>query len=446
MSRAFLPLVLLVCACGTAPRVPAETPPVLPGAEGCGVDTRAGRGGALHRVTNLRARGPGSLRACVEGHAPRVCIFETAGTIRVDSNLIVRNPYLTIAGQTAPSPGITIRGGGLMIRTHDVVVQHLRIRVGDDPDGAGGPQPCCRDGLGIQSIRADGFPQVYNVVVDHVSVSWAVDENVEIYGPGVHDVTIRNSIISEGLHASIHKKGPHSMGLLAGGARSVALIGNLFAHNGARNPKFTGGTTSIFANNLVYGWGTQPSIWSGQQSEVPTRTSIVGNVWIPGPTTILDAYRAPVVFSGSIRPGSQAFVSDNIWVGRSLADPWQIVHRKTSVDLRVDGPPVECDPLTILPSSDVASAVLTGAGARPLDRDAVDARIVRDVENTTCRLVGPAGSRCIIDTPHEVGGWPALRPRTARLAPPADANGDANGNGYTNLEDWLHEKSAALEP
>lgn len=418
---------------------------VFPGARGAGTMTPAGRGGVLHRVTTLAAAGPGSLRACIEASGPRVCAFEVGGTIRSDENFAIRNPYLTIAGHTAPSPGITIAGAGLVISTHDVLVQHLRIRTGDDPRGPGGPQPCCRDALSIQSVRSQGLPDVHGVVIDHVSVSWAVDENLEIWGAKVRDVTVSHSIISEALSHSIHPKGPHSMGALVGDeAQRISLISNLMAHNGARNPKVTGGTTSLFANNVVYSWGTLGASWSGQGSKQPLEAAIVGNVFVEGPTTRFEAYRAPVIASGALLEGSRLYLADNLWITRSGARRSDVVEAKTRIDFRATEAPELLASLDLLPASAVEAAVLRSAGARPRDRDPVDLRIVDDVARRSCLLARAA--RCIVDSPHDVGGWPAPRPTQRPLSPPPDPSGDDDGDGYTNLEEWLHGFYPQVEP
>src|SRR5690606_6423771 len=146
----------------------------------------------LYKVTTLAPDGPGSLTACVRGTKPRVCAFEVSGVIRLDDPLVVRSPYLTIAGQTAPPPGIRIRGAGVRVESHDVLLQHLEIRVGDAPEG---PNPVSRDGISI----GHGRRPVYNVVIDHASISWAIDENLTVFGTA-HDVTVSSSIISEALH------------------------------------------------------------------------------------------------------------------------------------------------------------------------------------------------------------------------------------------------------
>src|SRR5690606_34486625 len=170
--------------------------PVFPQATGYGAETVAGRGGTVYRVTNLNDSGAGSLRACVEAKGPRVCVFEVSGTIKMKTDLGISNPYITIAGQTAPSPGIMLRGGALRISASEVLVQHLRVRAGDDPEGH---PPSNRDSLKIES-PAD--KPIKNIVVDHCSFSWAIDEVASVWN-GYDNVTLSNNIFSEGLQYSL---------------------------------------------------------------------------------------------------------------------------------------------------------------------------------------------------------------------------------------------------
>jgi hypothetical protein len=177
---------------------------------GFGADTPAGRGGRVLRVTTLNASGPGSLREALETKGPRIVVFEVGGVVDLQGgNLTVTEPFLTVAGQTAPPPGITVVRGGLRIMTHDVLMQHIRVRPGD----AGRPK---RSGWEPE-VTTSGA-QAYNIVIDHCSLSWAVDENLSVSGPR-HDgpagtsrrITLSNNIIAEGLRDSSHAKGPHSM-------------------------------------------------------------------------------------------------------------------------------------------------------------------------------------------------------------------------------------------
>jgi hypothetical protein len=378
----------------------------------------------IHKVTNLNASGSGSLVACTGASGPRVCVFEVSGTIQTTSEVKVSNPYITIAGQTAPSPGITIRGAGLRIVTHDVLVQHLRIRVGDDP---GGPSPDNRDGLGIE-----GTSGVYNIVIDHVSISWAVDENVAIWYEGVQDITIMNSVITEALFSSTHPKGAHSMGMIIGGVdyaagSRISIIKNLFAHNNERNPQYGGNQNSsfVFTNNLVYNWGTYGY---GTRLRNGGKASVVGNVYISGANSNDNAM---VVLSGS---SFQVYLNDIMVDGNAPTDAWDIVNGTSSP--RVNSPPIWVDDFAPMSSALVEDYVLNNVGARPVDRDSVDIRVIQSVRN---------GTGQVIDSQSDVGGWPVLAENNRILVIPSNPNGDDNGNGYTNLEEWLHNYAAQVE-
>jgi pectate lyase len=203
--------------------------PAFPGAEGFGSHTPGGRGGRVIEVTNLNPDGPGSLREACAAKGPCIVVFRVGGTIEINRGLSIREPFITIAGQTAPGDGICLRGGTLGVHTHDVVIRYLRVRVGDSPEG---PDPENRDCIDI-SGDAD---RVYNVVVDHCSFSWSTDENVATwYGP--RDVTIQWCITSESLNDSLHPKGPHGKGMILGSQDNTITIHHcLFAHNADRNP------------------------------------------------------------------------------------------------------------------------------------------------------------------------------------------------------------------
>ena len=210
-----------------------------------------GLDGEIFKVTNLNDTGPGSLRAALAVGRPRLIVFEVGGRIRLRSDLTVRSPNVTVAGQTAPSPGITLTGATLSIKTHGVGIEHLRIRVGDRK----GPRRDDRDGIRIAG-KPDGQRPVYDVLIDHCSVSWAIDEGISLWFPGVRDVTVSNSIVSETLSNAGHSKGRHSMGLLVGpDITGVTISRNLLAHNRWRNPVITPGAEAAVVNNLVYNYG-----------------------------------------------------------------------------------------------------------------------------------------------------------------------------------------------
>lgn len=393
--------------------------PVFPGAQGFGTETPAGRGGRIIKVENLNDSGDGSLREALKTSGPRIILFEVGGTIRLADNLKIKEPFVTIAGQTAPSPGITLRGAGIVVNTHDVLIQHLRIRVGDEKQG---PSPYNRDALTLAGSGA------YNVVVDHISASWAIDENVSTWY-GARDLTISHSIISEGLNRSRHKKGAHSKGLLIGDhSRNVAVIGNLLAHNVSRNPALKGGVTAVVLNNLIYnGDWAMMRINDGDDSG-PIEASLVGNVFVDGPDTPENAH--PVVVSDACPEGTKVHLSGNHHGRR------KILMAKTSFDISASSPPVWHPSLRVRDRSVVKALVLTTSGARPNDRDAVDARIVRDVIR---------GSGRIIDSQQEVGGWPKDAPTHRRIMIPEDPHADPDGNGYSRIEEILHRMARELE-
>lgn len=394
---------------------------VVPGATGFGIGTPAGRRGAVIRVTTLADSGAGSLRAALQATGARVVVFDVAGTIELTDNITIAQPYLTLAGQTAPSPGITLAGAGLVVATHDVLIQHLRVRVGARPSSVPAE---LRDGIRVASGSR-------RVVVDHASVSWAVDENASTAGGNVSDVTFRHCIFSEGLSRSIHPKGEHSRGFLVfPGTQNLALIGNLFAHNYTRSPGVGGSSSVLIANNLVYDpglWGA--GFWDVREAPTgPTTAVLAGNHFVAGPSTqpgaAIRVYR-------TISSGSRISLRDNRVASPSGELLWVQIGTSS-----FDGAPPQRFEVSIAPVNDVWERVLTGAGARPTDRDAVDLRIVSEVRR---------GQGRIIDSPEQVGGWPALTPATRRLPLPPRHNSDDDRDGYTNLEEWLHALAAALE-
>ncbi len=400
--------------------------PVFPGAEGFGTSTVAGRAGRVIRVTTLAKDGHGSLREALLADGPRVVVFEVAGTIELNSNLNITRPFATVAGQTAPSPGITLAGGGLVVMTHDILVQHLRVRVGDrtrvDPEN--------HDALVIGHESGNA----YNVVFDHCSFGWAMDEVASTWYPGVRDITISRSIVSEGLSKSRHPKGEHSKGLLVGEHTvRVSVIGNLIAHNMQRNPLVKGNASALIAHNFIYDPGNEAIHLDDPQGAGPAFVTVVGNVVVPGPSSAGDW--PAVHISTATSAGTRVFLGDNE-APRRTKDPWSVAQVDVSFDPRASAPPVWVTPLKQRPSSEVAEWVLATAGARPADRDDVDKRIVHEAATRTGR---------IIDSQEDVGGWPNLTRVSRLLQLPRDPVADSDTDGYTDLEEWLHALAADLE-
>ena len=367
------------------------------GLTGFGSETIGGLNGRVIKVTNLNNSGPGSLRDAVAASDPRLVVFEVSGTIELESKITVRDPYITVAGQTAPSPGITLKNYSFGVTgTHDVVVQHIRVRVGDERGGD-------HDGMSVYSGDHDEDP-AYNVVYDHCSISWSNDENMDTWYKGTHDITFSNNINSEALFDSHHSEGaPHSMGMLIGyGTSRISVIGNLLAHNSQRNLALQGPGSIVMANNVLYNYKGYGNGSNGASSNFAMRedgdyaASLVGNVYIAGADTRTDMTDA---ISSSITSEAEVYLEDNYLFdvdGNALhtSDPWSIA---TSTSPRTDTIPIWPDGFTALPADQVEEAVSLNVGARPADRDAVDIRIIQSLTNRNGR---------IIDSQDEVGGWP----------------------------------------
>jgi len=376
--------------------------PVFPGVSGFGLDTQGGQGGKIIRVTNLAKEGKGSLAEAISYDGPRIIIFEVAGVINLErSSLEIANPYITIAGQTAPYPGITLIQGGIRIKTHDVIIQHLKVRPGE----AGQEKKSGWEVDGIATTKG-----AYNVIVDHCSVTWATDENLSAGGPRFegedvnewrkntsHKVVFSNCIIAEGLSSSTHKKGPHSKGsLIHDNATEILIIGNLYAHNVRRNPFCKGGTQVAILNNYIYNPGTAAIHYHLNAPEWE------GYDWVTGKI---------VAVANAIAFGKDT--KRNMAVGNFKGGPvevfWQdnlIVAKRKVKDLMgeytlVESPPFWPEGLIVMPAKDVKQSVLENAGAFPWQRDEIDQRIIDEVLS---------GEGRIIDSEKEVGGYPMIQP------------------------------------
>lgn len=433
---------LLACAAVGMPFA-ASALPVIPDGGGYGIDTPAGRGGQVHRVTNLNPSGPGSLRACVEARGPRVCVFEVSGTIKANQDLIIRNPNITIAGQTAPSPGITWRGGALWAAASDVLVQHLRFRAGDDPEG---PAMENRDALKVG--LASSPPK--NIVIDHCSFSWAVDEVASVYG-GYDNVTLSNNIFSEALYQSHLPNGQvGGHGLIVGEYNGkVAIVRNLFAHTKERNP-LTRATQAVVVNNVVYN-RMNMDVDLQTKEKIKTNTAVIGNVFIRGADYTRSNKPVLIRTSGiqALSNDAKVYVSDNQSVELTGDDDWSVVGANSGSvpeSMKAKLPPTWPAGLTRLPTGNniVLNEVLRFVGARPADRDPVDARIVRSVRDRTGRVINCVSADGSERCKRNAGGWPSLAQNRRALTLPSDPSA-VTPSGYTKLEVWLHQMSAEVE-
>ena len=368
--------------------------------------TRGGAGGEVIRVTSLNSEGPGTLRAALQQSGPRVIVFEVAGVIDLGGqNISINEPFVSIAGQTAPSPGITLIKGGLIIRTHDVIVQHVRIRPGDL-----GEAP--RSGRDIDAITTIS---AYNVVVDHCSLSWATDENLSASGPRFtgdtpdewrkgtsHNIFYSQNIIAEGLAHSTHAKGEHSKGsLIHDNVSELVIYANLYAHNFERSPLFKGGVQGSVINNMIYNPGQRAVHYNLQGIEwagVPPvlgRMDLIGNAMRAGPST---EENLPLLMIAGVGDLS-AHIAGNTAIDR-WGNPLPLLGRYTSnvsEIIQSKAPNFDHSALNIMPASQVESYILANAGARPWDRDQHDVRVLADTAE---------GRGQIIDTQDQVGGYP----------------------------------------
>jgi len=390
----------------------------FPGAQGSAAHTPGGRGGKILRVTTLAADGPGSFAEALATPGPRIVVFEVGGVIDLGmKELRITEPFLTIAGQTAPQPGITFIKGGLTIATHDVVVRHIRMRPGD-----GGKPKFSGDIDAITTVRG-----AYDVIVDHCSLTWATDENLSasstrFFGEdekawmdaASRRITYSNNIVAEGLANATHKKGEHSKGsLIHDHVNDVLIVGNLYAHNYERNPLFKGGARGQVLNNLIYDPGQRAvhynliaEEWLGHpysRGQVIAR----GNVMRAGISTE-DVAFFEVGGSGDV----DVYFEDNLAVDR-IGNPLPQQGRYTTTPIHVDAmkrAPALPFGVSLLPSSKVQDAVIANAGARPWDRDDVDRRILADAIE---------GRGRIIDSQEQVGGYPVQK-ETRQAFVPAD--------------------------
>ncbi|HST92917.1 MAG TPA: pectate lyase [Brevundimonas sp.] len=417
------PLAVPALALGQtpAPAVAEAGLPAFPGALGWASKTPGGRGGRIISVTNLNSEGPGSLREAIEAGGARIVVFEVGGVIDLGKKTLrVRNPFITIAGQTAPSPGVTLIKGGMDITTHDVIVQHLRIR----PGSAGGEWMSGWDEDSIATVGA------YNVIVDHCSLTWGTDENLSASGPRFtgstpaewrqgtsHDITFSNNLIGESLAYSTHSKGEHSKGsLIHDNVTGLLIVGNLYAHNYERSPLFKGGVHGIIANNLIYNPGPRaihynlaPEEWGTVPFEVGKMT-VVGNVLRAGPSTPTE-HLAFMMIGGA--GDVEYYGRDNIAVDQ-VGEPLRMFGRYTTAPARIietRRPPVWWEGLAPIPAEQVQVSVLSQVGARPWDRDQRDVLLIAEVAE---------GRGEIIDHEREVGGYPPVTEATRKPFNPDD--------------------------
>jgi hypothetical protein len=405
----------------------------FPGAEGAGKWTIGGRGGRVIAVTNLNDSGPGSLRAAVEASGRRTVVFRTSGTLFLQSPLRVQNPYLTLAGQTAPGQGFTVAGHDFIILASQVIVRHLRFRPGD---------------LARKDVDAVAVLRGNNIILDHLSASWGVDEVLSVT-PDARDVTVQWCLISESLHDSVHSSGqPHGKGSLIRGRNGarVSFHHNLYAHHADRAPLVQGldpvtrdpqGVHLDFRNNVIYDWGSVNEGWeaagANRNQEAAARVNFINNAYLPGPGTEpafmpipqLPYYAYRYWAFEELSPHARAHWSGNTFNGQpwrngsNNPDPtWMVsVPREIGTGYFLATPVAftnaELPAVTVTAST---ANVLQHVGAS-VRRDGVDLRVLNQVAN---------GTGDLINSQSAVGGWPIL----AQGTPPLDGDRDGLPDGW----------------
>ncbi len=474
-----------VALLASAPARPEPGPPAFPGAEGFGAASVGGRGGRVLEVTNLEDRGPGSLRAAIEGSGPRTVVFRVAGYVDLESPLEIEHPFLTIAGQTAPGDGIVLRakpGHPLGLRgvlgtrrfpadyagevPHDLVIRHLRIRPGRSPTDkkSGGPRP--------HNLL---FFSGHDIVLDHLSSGWTNDNLITLVAPDngsppVHDVSVQRSIFAESFAG--HPTGMNVQGQNDAAWQRIYRISihhNLFAHNSHRNPRATSRGTEVI-NNVAYNWKLR--IGSSTRGSV---VDWIGNYWKPGPMSDgelwlghearpgegqpLHRWEPSIHIAGNVLEGELEDPEADNWRLYGLhydgGDPLPARYRRAA---RLAPPP---HPVGVQSAAEAYRSVLADVGANlRLDArggllrrsDAVDARVIREV-------AAGGGPRDVLRDEGARGGFPALDPGSPypdsdrdgmadaweelhfgglERGDPDDSSGDRDGDGYTDLEEFLN--------
>lgn len=472
--------------------------PAFPGAEGGGMYTFGGRGGKVLTVSNLNDDGPGSFRwACEQGGA-RIIVFNVSGIIKLKTPIIVRAPYITIAGQTAPGDGVCVAGESFQVDTHDVIVRHMRFRRGNTH-------------VWYREDSFGGNP-VGNIMIDHCSCEWGLDENISFYRhmfslgdkygkrkePTVN-VTIQNTISAKALDTY-----NHAFGSTIGG-ENASFMRNLWADNTGRNPSIGWGGVFNFVNNIVYNWMHR----TADGGEYSTMSNFINNYYKPGPVTpknspvgyriIKSESRSNKLFPypqygriyavGNIMEGNEAVTKDNWNGGIQVADKDLPSGIPADVlALMKSNEPFAMPHMTILPSEQTFEYVLNNVGATLPKRDIVDQRVVDEVRTGQAyyvkklpkknpygdlwglaeksqaedgtfkhrRLSNDSYKDGIITDPAQMGGYPEYKGKPYKdsdgdgmpdeweiangLNPhdPSDANKDCTGDGYTNIEKYIN--------
>lgn len=377
----------------------------FPGAEGYGKWTVGGRGGRVLTVTNLNDSGEGSFRYAVEQTGARIVVFAVDGTIELKSPLRINNDSITIAGQSAPGDGICLKDYPLVVNASNVIIRYIRVRVGDryrlDSDGVGG-----------------GRYGQKNVILDHLSVSWSIDECLSIYK--TENLTVQWCLVAHSLNTSVHTKGSHGFGGIWGGYKAT-FHHNLLANHASRNPRFSSvdGTKWVdYRNNVVYNWGFKTAYGGGHHAEI----NMVNNYYKPGPASqhhrLLD-----VAEDGTGR----YYVAGNVMAGDGAVTPGE------ECASCLVGSPFPNEPIHEDTPVVAYQRILESVGCS-FSQDSYDREVLRQVREG----IGTFGTNGIINSQEDVGGWPVLKAGKALK--------DSDGDGMPDVwesEHGLNPKSAS---
>jgi pectate lyase len=430
MNKTLFRLTFLCCMLLCFYKPVSGQPLAFPTAEGFGKYTSGGRGGRIITVTNLNDTGEGSLRHAIEQEGARIVVFTVDGTIELQSKLVIKNDSITIAGQSAPGDGICLKGYPLYVNANNVIIRFIRARMGD-----------------LHGIEDDamGAMRVKDLIIDHCSMSWSVDECLSVYRS--ENVTVQWCMVTHSLSRSLHTKGAHGFGGIWGGGKAT-FHHNLLAHHSSRNPRFAsdGYHPVDFRNNVVFNWGYKPAYGGGRHGKI----NFVGNYYKPGPAT---SDEKKTVFLDPAEDGTSAwYLSDNIMVGSESVtnDNWQGV-----TDLKPyikAGEPFPFEAIHQDTPEIAYEKVLLYAGCSHR-RDSYDKRVIEEVRTGTAtggETYG-GGDKGIIDSQNAVGGWPLLQqgeylpdsdgdgiPDVWEEAQGLNPNDPTDGNRYTLHHDYTN--------
>jgi hypothetical protein len=394
----------------------------FPSAKGFGRNATGGRGGIVVKVTNLNNTGTGSLRNAIATSGAKTIVFTIGGTITLTSPIDINIPNITIAGETASGDGILIRGGTLIVSTSNVIIRHLRLRGGSSGDDA---------------LRIRNDSGISNIIVDHCSISWGSDEGLSV-SSGT-SVTIQNSILSE-----------NSKGFLIQRGQDVSVLNNILAFNSERNLEANSQTHANlgfeYINNYVYnfnfafGWG------------MGVRGTVENNIF-DASASFNPVADAPIDWTAS-NPANGAQGADSntyTYLSGNIVDaafPQGLYYTSGLGVAYIEGTPLYRSDYTPLTTTGLKANLLTTAGAYPDRRDAVDTRIISSINSDS-------------GVPASSGTYPTIASGTAYTDADGDGmedsyettnfgslattnNTDTDGDGYTNLEEFLHFKAGEV--